>query len=74
MCENHINLTKKKSFVENVDDVLDNYQKKHKSSSIRTIFALVNSIVGSIVLLIPGSFNESGFALSIIIMTLIGLI
>ncbi len=39
---------------------------------MRTVFALVNSIVGSIVLMIPGSVNESGFALSIIIMTLIG--
>ena len=27
-----------------------------KSSSVRTVFALANSIVGSIVLLIPGSF------------------
>ena len=41
--------------------------------SLKIIFALANAIVGSLILLIPGSFLKSGFWLSLIIMTIIGI-
>lgn len=49
-------------------------QVKIKSNSFSTILALINSMVGTIVLLIPTNFLDAGIFSSIICMVIVGYI
>lgn len=45
---------------------------KKYSSSTATVFAVVNCMVGSVILLLPINFGNTGLIYSLILMTIIG--
>ncbi|EAS02413.2 transmembrane amino acid transporter protein (macronuclear) [Tetrahymena thermophila SB210] len=57
-----------------INKLKQSFSSHRTATSLNTIFALTNSMVGSVCLLIPITFAQTGIIMSILIMFLIGLI